>query len=96
MAFKMLQGYPKDDKAWDKLNFSRFASSAKRLLEFMGNWQDAVDCEQEIYERLTAKGLTVTLETITKHAADWKKDKQEKGGSHGVFSVQGHGSEAPH
>lgn len=91
-AFKMLQGYSKDDQAWDKLNFARFSAPAKKLLEFIGNWRDSVDCAQEIYEKLTSKGMTVTLETITKHAAEWKKDKLEKGELNGVFHLQSDGN----
>lgn len=84
LTFKIVSGYAKDDKSWDKLNFARFSKSAKGLLDFFGNWKDAADCVQETYEKLTSKGLTVTLETISKHAADWKKDKQEK---NGILSV---------
>lgn len=95
IGFKMIQGYPKDDKAWDKLNFSRCSRSAKALLDFLGGWKLAVDCSQDIYERLTGKGLTVTLETIIKHAAEWKKDQMEKGGfKNGILPVSSNGGSA--
>ncbi len=77
-CYKMVSGYPKDDKAWDKLNFARCSKSAKQLLEFMGNWKDAADCIEDVYEKFTAKGLTVTIETAVKHASEWKMDKSEK------------------
>lgn len=85
-VYKIASGYSKEDPAWDKLNFARCSKSAKQLLDFIGNWKDAGNCIQDVYEKLTAKGLTVTLETVAKHAADWKKDKQEKGVPIGVLS----------
>lgn len=92
-AFKMLQGFDKNDKSWDKLNFARCSRSAKALQEFLGSWGAAVDCLEDVYTRLTKKGLTVTFETVLKHAADWKRDQNEKGGQkNGVFSVPGDGS----
>ena len=91
--FKLASHFERDDKTWDKMYFSRYAKSAKSLLEFFGNWKDAGNCIQDVYEKLTAKGLTVTMETICKHAADWKKDHQEKGGlGNGVLSNPSHGN----
>lgn len=78
LVFKMVSGYDKDDKAWDKLNFARCSKTAKNLVDFFGDWKRAADCVQDVYEKLNAKGLTVTIETIQKHAADWNKDKAEK------------------
>lgn len=78
LAYKIVTGYPKEDQAWDKLNFARCAKSAKALLEFMGNWGDSVDCVEFVFNRLNSKGLTVTLETIVRHAADFKRDLGEK------------------
>lgn len=92
VAFKMLQGFEKDDKAWDRLYFPRFSKSAAALLAFVGNWKDAVDCCQDIYEKLSSKGFTVTLETITKHAGDWLKDKREKEAGRGILSLPSNGS----
>ncbi len=76
-VYKVTSGYQKEDKAWDQLNFRRCTRSAKQLLDFLGDWKTAGNCIQDVYEKLTGKGLTVTLETICKHAADWKKDRQE-------------------
>lgn len=77
-VYKLVSGYPKEDKAWDKLNFARCSKSAKALLEFLGNWKDAGDCIQDVYEKLTSKGLTVTLETVIKHASQWRLENAEK------------------
>lgn len=86
-VFKLVSGYPKEDKSWDKMHFARYSKSAKSLIEFLGDWKSAGNCVQDIYEQLSAKGLTVTLETICKHSADWKKNKQEKEGDHGILSL---------
>jgi len=86
-VFKIVSGYDKDDKGWDKLNFARCARSAKLLRDFLGDWKRAGDCVQDVYEKLSSKGLTVTLETVVKHAADWNKDKLEKESRNGILPV---------
>ncbi len=91
-AFKIVSGYQKEDPAWDKINFARCSKSAKSLLDFLGSWEGAVDCVQDVYEKFNAKGLTVTLETVVKHASDWKKDRQERRPLNGVLSVPSYGS----
>lgn len=90
-VFKMVSGFEKDDKAWDRMYFSRYTRSAKDLIDFMGNWEWAADCVQDIYENLSGMDLTVTFETILKHAAKWKKDKQEREAKHGVRNLPGDG-----
>lgn len=77
LVYKMASGYPKEDAGWDRVNFARCAKSAKILIEFLGSWENAADCIQEVYEKLSSKGLTLTIETIVKHASDWKRDKFE-------------------
>lgn len=91
-VFKMVSGFPKEDKEWDKMYFSRYSKSAKSLIEFLGSWKQAGYCVEEIYEKLTAKGLTVTMETICKHSGDWKKDYLEKEAKNGVLPMSGDGS----
>lgn len=91
-AFKVLQGFPRDDKKWDEMYFGRFSKSAAALIKFLGNWKDAVDCCEDVYSRLTEKGLTVTMETIVKHAGDWLREKREREAKHGVFPVPSVGS----
>lgn len=76
-VYKMVSGFKKEDTSWDKFHFARCTRSAKSLIEFLGSWKDAADCIDDVYGKLTSKGLTVTLETIVKHSADWKKDHQE-------------------
>lgn len=76
-AFKIVSGYDKDDKSWDKMYYSRYAREAKDLISFLGTWQKAVVCIQDIYEKFSDLGLTVTFNTITKHAAEWHKDNKE-------------------
>ncbi len=91
--FKLCQGVDQDDKGWDKVFFPRYARPAKDLIALLGSWRAAGDCIQDVYERLTQKGLTVTLETVIKHATEWRRDNAEKqGGKHGVFSLPGDGS----
>ena len=72
-AWKITCGVHKDDKPWDRINFARCALAAKNLLAAMGGDKTmAADCMVEIYENLTKKGLTVTLETVCRHAHEWR------------------------
>ena len=92
LVYKIVSGFEKDDKSWDKMYFARCSKSAKQLLDFIGNWKDAGNCIQEVYEKLSGKGLTVTLETVCKHAGDWIKDRREKEAGRGILSVSSNGS----
>ena len=76
LVWKITEGYDKDDKPWDKINFSRCSKSAKLLLEFLGNWETAADCIEEVHGSLTGKGFSCSLETVVKHASTWKIEKQ--------------------
>ena len=72
-GWKVITGYAKDDRAWDKAHWSRTARSAQSLLDFFaGDWKAAVDCCQSIREQMEKNKLSCTIETILKHAADWK------------------------
>lgn len=78
MVYKLAMGFDSDDKGWDRIYFSRNLRSAKDLLLFLGSWEKAADCIQDIYEKFTSQGFTVTLETIVKHAGKWKLDNMER------------------
>lgn len=88
-VFKVCQGVDVGDKVWDREFFSRYSRAAKSLLNLLGDWRTAGNCIQDVYERLTSKGLTVTMETVIKHAVEWRKDKQEREAKRGVLSGQG-------
>lgn len=92
LTFKIVSGYEKDDRKWDSMFYSRYMKSAKELLNFMGDWRMGCDCIQDVYEKLSSKGLTVTFETIVKHSADWKRDYLELEAKHGGLPVASDGS----
>ena len=79
-AWKRLLELPQEDYAtWDKANFSRCVKSANLLLEIFSvteSTNDALeaiaDCMIGVYDELTKKGLSCTLETVVKRAHDWK------------------------
>lgn len=77
-AYKVAKGFQKEDRAWDKANWSRFAKPAKEMADLFGHWKLAVDCIEALAKGFDAKGLDWTLETIAKHAHEWKL-KREKG-----------------
>ena len=82
-GFKIVSGFAKDDRAWDKAHFRRASKSAKELLDFFdGDPIKAVDCIEDLANELKGKGLSWTLETIVKHSANYKIQKQ-KGDYHG-------------
>lgn len=91
-VFKLAQGVEKNDTDWDKVYFGRFTKPAKDLLLITGGWPNAGNCVQDVYERLTAKGLTVTLDTILRHATEWRKDNLEKEVKHGILPVPSNGN----
>lgn len=74
MMWKMgLCGVPKDDKVWDKVHWGRCSKSAKNLLMIFNDDIDvAADCMAEIHERLTKADIVFTLETVCRHAYDWR------------------------
>ncbi len=77
LAYKVTKGFKKDDKGWDALNFKRFTKSAKQLVDYFKEPKLAVQCIVELADKFNEKNLDWTLETIVKHAADWKA--KEKG-----------------
>lgn len=83
-AWKIVTGALEDEK-WDKLNFARCSGSAKKLLDYFGDWRIVSDCIEDIHGEFTKKGLTTTLETIVKHATEWKIKKEKK--DNGILSV---------
>jgi len=75
-AYKMLKGFKKQDREWDKLNYRRASRSAKQLLKaFKNNWEETVDymiAEKKILEE---RGLEYTIETFVKRVSDYKLKK---------------------
>ena len=76
-GFKIVSGYDKEDRAWDKAHFKRASKSAKILLDFFGgDYVKAVDCIEDLANELKKKDLSWTLETIVKHCANYKLQKE--------------------
>ena len=77
-AYKISRGIPKDDKSWDKANFSRYSKSAKAMLEcFGGDVQKSVAYVLLKADQFREKGLEYTLETLARHAYDAKGGREE-------------------
>lgn len=86
-VFKLASGFEQSDKVWDKTFFPRYTRDAKELIEFFGNWKDAADCVQDTVEKIKEwkSDASISLGAIlTKHAAEWKKDKQERSPKNGT------------
>lgn len=71
-GWKVVTGYAKDDRVWDKAHWPRVSKSAKVLLDFIGDPGDTIDCMEQIYGEMTKRGLSCTIETIVKHSAEWR------------------------
>lgn len=84
-AWKIQIGVDKDDRAWDRVYFKRFARPAKDLLILFGNWKDAVDCIQSVYESLTDAGFSCTLDTVIKHANEYRLKLQKEKNNGGIL-----------
>lgn len=78
VGWKIINGFTKDDRDWDKLNWGRTAHSVKPMLDvFKGDFVTLVDCMQDIYEELKnakPRPLECTIETVRKRAMDWRRD----------------------
>jgi hypothetical protein len=73
LIYKGAKGIPEEDKAWDRVNFPRYTKSAKLLLEiFNNNIGEIIACICELGEKFDRSDLTWTLETIVKHASEFK------------------------
>jgi len=81
VAYKMLKGFNQDDREWDKLNFGRYMKSAKQLSTyFKGDWDTLKKCLISKSEDFNNAHLSWTLETVVKHAPDWKLKHDKKQG----------------
>ena len=71
-AYKIAKGFKFDDRTWDNAYFARFSKPAKLMLEYFHNsFQKCLDCLDSLSKEFNRQGLTWTLDTIQKHAADW-------------------------
>lgn len=78
LCYKQIKGFKENDKGWDKLNFARCCKSAKQLLDYFGKWQDVVDCIESLAKKFNEENLKWTIETIVKHCADWKLEREKE------------------
>lgn len=73
-AYKELKGIPKDNKAWDSANFSRFTKNAKAIMDSLScNGDVAVEYLRAMGAYWDSKGMDWHLGTIAKNAGDGKK-----------------------
>lgn len=87
-AFKVCSGF-ENDKSWDRVYYARYTRQAKDLLTFLESSEAAIDCIQDIYEKLTDLGYTPGMDAIVRGAPEWKKERREKEAKrNGVFPNQ--------
>lgn len=73
LCFKATQGYESSHAEWDRVCIKRYANDAADLLAlFDGNWKLAVQCIAEVGGRLSDIQRSWTLDTIIKHAPEWR------------------------
>jgi hypothetical protein len=82
ISYKTLKGIPHEDRLWDADHYPRCKRRAKSLLRiFAGDFKKADQCMESIAQNFDNEGISWSLETIVKHAHEWKM-KQE--GNHGI------------
>jgi len=70
--YKITKNIEFDDRFWDSKNFARNMLSAKDLLKICGTFADSKLCLEQLSVQFDKANLSWTLETIVKHAYDWK------------------------
>lgn len=73
LTYKTTKGFAFDDRDWDKVNYGRSASASKTLLNMCKDFNIAEACIKGLGEEYDKKGLTWTLETVTRNAGEWLK-----------------------
>ena len=75
MGWKLIGGWKKDDRAWDKTQWARTSKPAMRLLEkFRGDWGAAVDYMDLFAAAYKEKRLSFTIETMDAKFDEWRRD----------------------
>ena len=73
VGWKMITGHEKTDRGWDKLNWGRVAKTARGLLDYFGgDHKQAINCCEDVYKQMLKNKLSCTIETVSKHASEWK------------------------
>lgn len=73
--FKVLSGHEYDDKVWDRVHFGRAMKSAGNLLDILMDFNTVKKCLEELSEKFNSADLSWTLETIVRHAHEWKQKR---------------------
>lgn len=73
ISYKTRKGIAWDSRDWDKANWGRSMVAAGTLLGLCGDLKSSEACLGDLAEDYDAKGLSWTLETISRNAADWLK-----------------------
>lgn len=79
--YKVTKNVEYDDRVWDRRNFGRFMSAASDLLEILNGFENAKKCLDELGTKFTSANLDWTLETVVRHAHDWKQKRGIRNGA---------------
>lgn len=89
VGYKMAKGVVHDDRKWDKENWDRYIRSAKKLLAFFGDWEDAVFAINRFGQQCYLAGITGWgLDAVARNA---KKLKGEMDADNNVKAYDGKG-----
>lgn len=72
IAYKIEKKVPYDSREWDNLNFKRCMPAAQSVLIACGTFESAYACIRDIGDRFNSQEINWTLETIARHAHEWK------------------------
>jgi hypothetical protein len=73
LSYKSRKGVAYDNREWDKGNFPRGMAAAGTLLSLCGDLASAEACLNDMSMEYETKGLSWTLETISRNASEWLK-----------------------
>lgn len=76
--YKVTKGIEYDNRVWDKIHFPRCMKAAKDILMALESFETSKRCIEELSDRFNSNSLSWSLETIVKHAFDWKLEQGDK------------------
>lgn len=80
-VYKMSIGVPVENKVWNKQFFPILMPTAKKMLEYLGDWRTASQCVQDTVEAIREwnPAATISMQKIhSHHMTAWAMNNQEQ------------------
>lgn len=79
-VYKMAIGVPVENKVWNKQFFPILMPTAKKMLEYLGDWRTASQCVQDTVESIREwnPAATISMQKIhSQHMVNWEMQNRE-------------------